>query len=70
MSIEELIVLIGKDLYDKEVRSLKNGQTKNIFKSEIMDIDIKKVCSKVYIFVNKFGKEDLNSVLNKVCSLT
>lgn len=69
MSIEELIVLVGKDLYDKEVRSLKNGQTKNIFKSEIMDIDIKKVCSKVYIFVNKFGKEDLNSVLNKVCSL-
>lgn len=69
MSIEELIVLVGKDLYDKEVKSLKNGQTKNIFKSEIMDIDIKKVCSKVYIFVNKFGKEDLNSVLNKVCSL-
>lgn len=69
MSIEELIVLVGKDSYDKEVRSLKNGQTKNIFKSEIMDIDIKKVCSKVYIFVNKFGKEDLNSVLNKVCSL-
>lgn len=68
MSIEELIVLVGKDSYDKEVRSLKNGQTKNIFKSEIMDIDIKKVCSKVYIFVNKFGKEDLNSVLNKVCS--
>lgn len=28
MSIEELIVLVGKDLYDKEVRSLKNGQTK------------------------------------------
>ena len=70
MSIEELIVLVGKDLYDKEVKSLKNGQTKNIFKSEIMDIDIKKVCSKVYIFVNKFGKEDLNSVLNKICSLT
>lgn len=69
MSIEEVIVLVGKDLYDKEVRSLKNGQTKNIFKSEIMGIDIKKVCSKVYIFVNKFGKEDLNSVLNKVCSL-
>ena len=69
MSIEELIVLVGKDLYDKEVKSLKNGQTKTIFKSEIMDIDIKKVCSKVYIFVNKFGNEDLNSVLNKVCSL-
>ncbi len=69
MSIEELIFLVGKDLYDKEVKSLKNGQTKNIFKSEIMDIDIKKVCSKVYIFVNKFGKEDINSVLNKVCSL-
>ena len=69
MSVEELIVLVGKDLYDKEVKSLKNGQTKTIFKSEIMDIDIKKVCSKVYIFVNKFGKEDLNSVLNKVCSL-
>ena len=34
-----------------------------------MDIDIKKVCSKVYIFVNKFGTEDLNSVLNKVCNL-
>lgn len=69
MSIEELIVLIGKDIYDKEVKSLKNGQTKNIFKSETMDIDIKKVCSKVYIFVNKFGTEDLNSVLNKVCNL-
>lgn len=42
---------------------------KNIFKNEVMDIDIKKVSSKIYIFVNKFGKEDLNVILNKVCSL-
>ena len=69
MSIEELIVLVGKDLYDKEVKSLKNGQTKTIFKSEIMDIDIKKVSSKVYVFVNKFGTKSLNTALNSVCSL-
>lgn len=69
MSIEELKVLIGEDVYDKAVKDLKNGQMKNIFTNEVMDIDIKKVSSKVYIFVNKFGSEDLNSILNRVCSL-
>lgn len=69
MNIDELKALIGEDLYNKEVKALKNGQIKNIFNNEIMSIDIKKVSSKVYIFINKFGTEDLNSVLNKVCSL-
>lgn len=69
MNIDDIKVLVGEDFYNKEVNSLKNGEIKNIFKNEDMEIDIKKVSSKVYIFINKFGREDLNSVLNKVCSL-
>lgn len=69
MNIDDIKVLVGEDFYNKEVNSLKNGEIKNILKNEDMEIDIKKVSSKVYIFINKFGREDLNSVLNKVCSL-
>lgn len=69
MNIDDIKVLVEEDFYNKEVNSLKNGEIKNIFKNEDMEIDIKKVSSKVYIFINKFGREDLNSVLNKVCSL-
>jgi len=69
MEIGELKKLVGADVYDREVKSLKKGETKTIFSNSDMDIDIKKVSSKVYIFVNKYGNEDINSVLNRVCSL-
>ncbi|MGV3076444.1 hypothetical protein ACEE21_15300 [Clostridium baratii] len=69
MGIEDVKNLVGSDVYDREVKSLKNGETKTIYSNNSIDIDIKKVSSKVYVIVNKFGTRSLNSCLNKICSL-
>lgn len=67
--MEEINKYITVEYYTNEIKSLKSGQSKNIYSDTYVDIEIKKVGRKIYTFVNKYGEEKLNTVLNNICSL-
>ena len=67
--MEEINRYITVEYYTNEIKSLKSGQSKNIYSDTYVDIEIKKVGRKIYTFVNKYGEEKLNTVLNIICSL-
>ncbi|MDB1921080.1 hypothetical protein PMY56_03640 [Clostridium tertium] len=67
--MEEINRYITVEYYTNEIKSLKSGQSKNIYSDTYVDIEIKKVGRKIYTFVNKYGEEKLNTVLNNICSL-
>lgn len=67
--MEEINRYITVEYYTNEIKSLKSGQSKNIYSDTDVDIEIKKIGRRIYIFVNKYGNEKLNTVLNNICSL-
>ena len=67
--MEEINKYISIEDYINETKALKSGQSKNIYSDTYVDIEIKKVGRKIYTFVNKYGEEKLNNVLNNICSL-
>ncbi|MGN0027640.1 MAG: hypothetical protein ACI33I_11665 [Clostridium sp.] len=67
--MEEINKYISIEEYINETKALKSGQSKNIYSDTYVDIEIKKVGRKIYTFVNKYGGEKLNTVLNNICSL-
>ena len=67
--MEEINKYITVEYYTNEIKSLKSGQSKNIYSDTYVDIEIKKVGRKIYTFVNKYGEEKLNTLLNNICSL-
>ena len=67
--MEEINKYISIEDYINETKALKSGQSKNIYSDTDVDIEIKKVGRKIYTFVNKYGEEKLNTVLNNICSL-
>lgn len=67
--MEEINKYISVEDYINETKALKSGQSKNIYSDTYVDIEIKKVGKKIYTFVNKYGEEKLNTVLNNICSL-
>ena len=67
--MDEINKYISIEEYINETKALKSGQSKNIYSDTYVDIEIKKVGRKIYTFVNKYGEEKLNTVLNNICSL-
>lgn len=67
--MEEINKYISIEEYINETKALKSGQSKNIYSDTCVDIEIKKVGRKIYTFINKYGEEKLNTVLNNICSL-
>ncbi len=67
--MEEINKYITVEYYTNEIKSLKSGQSKNIYSDTDVDIEIKKIGRRIYTFVNKYGDEKLNTALNNVCSL-
>ena len=50
--MEEINKYITVEYYTNEIKSLKSGQSKNIYSDTYVDIEIKKVGRKIYTFVN------------------
>ena len=67
--MEEINRYITVEYYTNEIKSLKSGQSKNIYSDTDVDIEIKKIGRRIYTFVNKYGNEKLNTVLYNICSL-
>lgn len=54
---------ISKEQYQEVCMHLKNGETKNMYKSDDIEIDIKKVGRKIYNFISHYGNNDAKECL-------
>ena len=58
---------IGK--FESYKRELKTNEIKDIYKDDNIRISLWKKGSKVFTFIDEFGKEKINNALNEMYSL-
>lgn len=61
--MDNILMYISKEEYQKACNKLKNGQTINIYKQNNIEIDIKKVGTKIYKFISHYGNNDIKECL-------
>lgn len=61
--MDSIFMYISKEEYQKACNNLKNGQTINIYKKNNIEIDIKKVGTKIYKFISHYGSNDIKECL-------
>ena len=58
MEKESIFDHITKEEYQSKIKGLKDSETRNIYKSGNVEIDVKKVGRHVYKFINVYGNEN------------
>lgn len=58
MEKESIFDYITKEEYKSKIRGLKDSETRNIYKSGNIEIDVKKVGRHIYKFINIYGNEN------------
>lgn len=48
---------ITEEEYESKIKGLKDSETRNIYKSGNVEIDVKKVGRHIYKFINIYGNE-------------
>ena len=57
MRKESIFDYITKEEYESKIKDLKDSETRNIYKSGNVEIDVKKVGRHIYKFINVYGDE-------------
>ena len=57
MRKESIFDYITKEEYESKIKGLKDSETRNIYKSGNVEIDVEKVGRHVYKFINVYGNE-------------
>lgn len=57
MRKESIFDYITKEEYEIKIKGLKDSETRNIYKSGNIEIDVKKVGRHIYKFINVYGNE-------------
>ena len=57
MEKESIFDYITKEEYESKIKGLKDSETRNIYKSGNIEIDVKKVGRKIYKILNIYGNE-------------
>ena len=57
MEKESIFDYITKEEYENKIKGLKDSETRNIYKSGNIEIDVKKVGRNIYKFINIYGNE-------------
>lgn len=58
--------LVDKQVYQEYKKNIKDGETKNIYNEEGIQIDIKKIGNKVYKFINRSGEKKFATCLENM----
>ena len=58
MEKESIFDYITKEEYESKIKGLKDSETRNIYKSGNVEIDVKKVGRHIYKFINVYGNEN------------
>ena len=57
MEKESIFDYITKEEYESKIKGLKDSETRNIYKSGNIEIDVEKVGRHIYKFINVYGNE-------------
>ena len=57
MEKESIFDYITEEEYESKIKGLKDSETRNIYKSGNVEIDVKKVGRQIYKFINIYGNE-------------
>ena len=57
MRKESIFDYITEEEYESKIKGLKDSETRNIYKSGNVEIDVKKVGRHIYKFINIYGNE-------------
>ena len=57
MEKESIFDYITKEEYESKIKGLKDSETRNIYKSGNIEIDVQKVGRRIYKFINVYGNE-------------
>ena len=57
MKKESIFDYITEEEYENKIKGLKDSETRNIYKSGNIEIDVKKVGRHIYKFINVYGNE-------------
>ena len=57
MRKESIFDYITKEEYESKIKDLKDSETRNIYKSGNIEIDVEKVGRHIYKFINVYGDE-------------
>ena len=58
MEKESIFDYITKEEYERKIKGLKDSETRTIYKSGNIEIDVKKVGRHIYKFINIYGNEN------------
>ena len=58
MRKESIFDYITKEEYESKIKDLKDSETRNIYKSGNVEIDVQKVGRHIYKFINVYGNEN------------
>lgn len=61
--MDNIFTYISKKEYNKICKSLINGQTINIYKDKNVEIDLKRIGSKIYKFISHYGQDNIDECL-------
>ncbi|MDU6036925.1 MAG: hypothetical protein E6Y83_01155 [Clostridium butyricum] len=61
--MDSILKYVSKEYYENACKSLKNGQTINLYSSKTLEIDLKKIGTKIYKFISHYGDDDINNCL-------
>lgn len=57
MEKESIFDYITEEEYESKIKGLKESETRNIYKSGNIEIDVQKVGRQIYKFINVYGNE-------------
>lgn len=57
MKKESIFDYITQEEYESKIKDLKDSETRNIYKSGNVEIDVEKVGRHIYKFINVYGNE-------------
>ncbi len=61
--MDNIFMYVSKEEYERACKDLKNGQTVHLYKNKSIEIDLKRIGTKIYKFISHYGNGDINQCL-------
>lgn len=64
--MDNIFQYVSKENYEKMCKTLADGDLKNIYNSNGIEIDLKKIGKKIYKFISIYGQDDINRCIENM----
>ncbi len=64
--MDNIFQYVSKENYEKMCKTLSDGDLKNIYNSNGIEIDLKKIGKKIYKFISIYGQDDVNRCIENM----